>query len=287
LYVHKEIMFINLKPEIMKKIVILLFALFFMGTAFAQDKKLYLSLGPGFGMGISRSYDINVYGTGDKVTPVSLGKGININLRAGYCVSSFLAIELGIVYRLGLGTKLDIEGNYYPEKATYNMGTAKYKSNMLQLVPAIVISPFAEENKLRPYARVGLIVGLMPSIIETTDFKDYSGSNNEKATFKYSGGIAAGGSAAIGCDYDLSDMLAIYAEIYFNAISYAPTKGKYIKDELNGTDVLPDMTTQQKEFEFVKDVSNYEPSSGSPTQVLKNSYPLNNAGLNIGIKIKL
>jgi hypothetical protein len=268
----------------MKKSILLFFVLFLAGSVFAQ-KKAYISLGAGAGLGTARSYDL--YSDGMKVHPVGLGKGLNINLRAGYFLNDFMAIELGVGYRLGFNTKIDIsESN--GESSSTTTGNIKYSSNMLQLVPALVISPDLGMDKLRPYARIGVIVGILPSIKTKIDVTtSYLTSYNEVATLKYSGSIAIGGSAAIGCDFNLSDLLAIYAEIYYDALSYAPSKGKFTKFEENGKDMLPDMTTYDKEVKFVKDLTGFTPTPGDPDQQLKNNYSLNSLGLNIGVKIKL
>ena len=270
----------------MKKSILLFFALFLVGSASAQNKA-YVSLGAGAGIGTARTYDL--FTDGKKVHPVGLGKSLNFNLRAGYYVNEFLALELGICYHMGLSTKVEFETSTGGVKSSSGTGNIKYKGNMLQLVPALVISPDLDMEKVRPYARVGVIVGILPSIIEKGDvtFGGSSYSYNDIFTFKYSGGVAIGGTAAIGCDFNLSDLLAIYAEIFYDALSYAPSKGKYLKFEENGKDILPDFTTSEKEYKYVKDLTGYTPKDSDPSQELKNSYPFNSLGLNIGVKVKL
>lgn len=273
----------------MKKIILLFSALLLAGTIFAQQKA-YLSLGVGAGLGTARTYDLY---NGLKVHPVGLGKGLDFNLRGGYFVGQAIAIELGVGYRMGLNTKVDLEEEMDAYQSYGGSGTLKFKSDMLYLVPAVVISPDFE-SKTRPYARLGVLIGIMPSMTTKMDITTTSypydalaATDNTVATIKYSGGVAFGGSFALGCDFNLSDLLAIYAEIYYDALSYAPTKGEFKKCELNGKDVLPDMTTYDKEVEFVKDLTGFVPKDSEPDQQLKKSYPLNSLGLNIGLKIKL
>jgi len=281
----------------MKKQITIFFALFIMTTAFSQDKKVYISFGPGIGLGTARTYELyadgnnvlieNNFKTEKIVNPIGLGKGLNLNFRAGYFVNNFMAIELGVVYRLGFGTKFDMEPGSGSLKATYNSGTNKYSSNMFQLVPALVISPVTVGSKIRPYARIGIIVGVLPTILIKSDLINASGTINYLTTFKYYGSVAVGGSMAIGCDFNLSELLAIYAEIYYDALSFTPAKGKFTKYEENGKDMLPDMTKDQGKILYEKDITNYRPAVGEPRQMLKKSYPLNSAGLNFGVKIKL
>lgn len=267
----------------MKKIIVLLIAVITMsGAAFTQDKA-YVSLGAGVGIGTARTYDLCM--TNDKVYPIGLGKGLGFNLRAGYFLGKNIALELGVGYRMGFSTKVEIELDG-PEgiKSSYGTEVLKFKGNMLSLVPAILISPSLDLGKVRPYARLGVIIGILPSIITKVDVTAPYG--NSTMSLKYYGGVAFGGSFALGGDFNLSDLLAIYAEIYYDALSYAPTKGKITKYEVDGKDELPDLTTFDKEVEFVKDLTGFTPKDSEPDQQFKNSYPFNSLGLNIGVKIR-
>ena len=262
----------------MKKSILLFVCLIFMAVAYAQDS-FYVSLGVGAGINTARTYDL--YQNGEKVNPVGLGKGFAPVVRAGIFVNDFMAVELGVAYRLGINTKIDVSTTT-PGSST---GWDKFKGSMLQLIPAIVIQPDFDLGNVAPYARVGVLVGIIPNI--TCNFNVTSGNNNDVGTIKYTGGVAVGGSAALGCDFDLSDMLSIYAEIYYDAMAYAPTKGKITKYSVNGEDKLSTLSTQDKETKFVKDLSGFTPDSNSPDQQLKNSYPFNNVGLTVGVKIKI
>jgi len=272
----------------MKKIMLLFICLVSMAVAQSQSS-FYVSLGVGAGINTARTYDL--YQDGIKAHPVGLGKGFAPVLRAGIFVNDFIAVELGVAYRLGFNTKIDVSTG----KTGSPTGNETFSGSMLQLVPAVLIQPDFELGSVSPYARVGVIIGLIPSIKDKYDvtYTTYPGldaltsTSNEVGTFKYSGGVSFGGSAALGCDFDLSDMLAIYVEIYYDAMVYAPTKGKYTKLSIDGVDKLSDLTTYQKERKYVKDLSGYVADKDSPHQELKNSYPFNNVGLNFGVKIKL
>jgi len=265
----------------MKKLFGLLFALLLAGSALAQQK-IYVSLGPGIGFGTASSYDF--YQDGEKVYPVALGKAVGANLHAGFFLNDFIAIDLGVSYKIGLNTKIEPPVASGDIKSSGSTLTLKYKGSMLQLIPGVVVSPDLGGN-LRPYARVGLIIAVMNSITTGIDSKSTWG--NVTATMKYSGGVALGGSLALGADFALNDLLSIYAEIFYDALSYAPKKGEFKKYELNGVDQLGDMTVNDKKVEFVKDITDFVASDDNPDQQLKNSYPFNSLGLNIGVKIKL
>lgn len=70
--------------------------------------------------------------------------------------------------------------------------------------------------------------------------------------------------------------------------SYSPTKGKLTESTLDGTDRLPDLTTDEKEVDFVKSYTtetNTPYSHLIPRQELKETYPFGSYGLNIGLRI--
>jgi hypothetical protein len=273
-------------PNIMKKIYVFMLALLLSGSSIAQEK-IYISVGAGFGFGTASTYDLAP--SVNKAYPVALGKAAAVNLHAGYFLNSFMAVDLGFSYKIGMNTKIEPEFDIDAVNASKYSPTMKYKGNMFQIVPGIVFSPELD-GKIRPYMRAGVIIGVMNSITTNIDNTDGTGDpGDEKLEFilKYSGGIAVGGSLAVGADFALNDLLSLYAEIYYDALSYAPKKGEVKKYAIDGEDKLGDLTTYQKEVEFVKDITNFEPSNDSPDQELKNSYPFNSLGLSIGVKIKL
>jgi len=265
----------------MKKLSTLLLCILLAGGSFAQSK-IYISLGAGIGFGTASTYDL--YQNSNKVYPVALGKAVGVNLHAGYFLNDFMAVDLGVAYKIGLSSKIEPPINSDISLASGDALTLKYSGSMLQLVPGIVFMP-ALEGKLKPYTRLGVIIAVMNSL--TTKFDSKSSGTEMIATLKYSGGVAVGGSLALGADFALSDLLSLYAEIYYDALNYSPKKGEFKKAEVNGVDKLGDLTTFEKQVEFVKDITDFVPEDNSPDQQLKTSYPFNSLGLNIGVKIKL
>ncbi len=259
----------------MKRAILLSVCLLGMAMTYAQNS-FYVSLGIGAGINTARTYDL--YQDGDKVHPVGLGKSFGPAIRAGVFLNDFIAVELGVVYRMGINTKVNVA-------TSTSSGWDKFKGNMLQLVPAVVIQPDFDLGSVSPYARVGVLIGVLPSI--TCNFDVTRAGTERVGTLRYTGGVAVGGSAALGCDIDITDMLSLYVELSYDAMAYAPTKGKLVKYTENGADKLGDLSTQDKETKFVKDISGFVADPNSPDQQLKNSYPFNNFALNFGVKISL
>jgi hypothetical protein len=279
----------------MKKIFSMMLAICLM-AGIANAQKTYIRLGVGGGVGL-KQYDGENWAD-ETSTPNSdnfvikstgLGGGFNANLAFGYMLSDYVGIELGVNEFIGLTKKTKYT-------STSNSGdyTTDYKVSgmMLQVVPAIVITPGLE--KLNPYARLGMIVGILPSITDKTNSTaTYSGetlkvTHTGDAKIKLSGGVAFGFTAAGGVAFNLSEKLDFFAEIVFNGITYAPSKGKYKEWTVDGDDQLAKADTRDKEWTFEKkyDADETIPTT-SPDKYPKMSVNFSNVELNIGIKLKL
>jgi hypothetical protein len=278
----------------MKKIYLMVLAICMMaGTLNAQ--KAYIRLGVGGGVGL-KQYEGGTWAdethtsTSDNlvIKSMGLGSGFNANLAFGFMFSKYVGVELGINEFIGLVNKIHGTST---NGGNDNSSDSKLSGMMLQIVPAIVITPGLE--KLNPYARFGMSVGILPSVVMKNN-STFTGGESFKATssaesnIKLYGGIALGFTAAGGIDFNLSEKLAFFGEFVFNGITYAPAKGKYTKYTVDGVDKLATMTTRDKEWTFEKkyDVDEVIPE-GSPAKQPKMSVNFSNVELNIGIKFKL
>jgi hypothetical protein len=196
--------------------------------------------------------------------------------------------ELGINEFIGLAKKTHSTNNTSSSSSTTDN---KISGMMLQIVPAIVIKAGLE--KINPYARLGMIVGVLPSItIDSKNSSTSSGgsraSTSQEFKLKLSGGVAVGFTAAGGVAYNISDMLSLYGELVYNGISYSPAKGIYKKYTVDGNDKLATMTTKEKETTFVKKFDASETiSDDSPSKTPKISFTFSDVLLNVGVMIKL
>jgi opacity protein-like surface antigen len=271
----------------MKKLYVLALALCLMAGA-ANAQKMYIRAGLGGGVGL-KQYANSIWAdetqttTTDNLTIKStgLGGGFNVNAAFGYKFSDYIGLELGVNEFIGLTKKM----NRTDPTSTMEV---KMSGMMLQLVPAVLITPNLE--KVNPYARLGMIVGVLPSItIKNSDNSTTGGTSTDVETkMKLSGGVALGFTAAGGVMFNLSDNLSLYGELVYNGITYAPSKGVYKTYTVNGTDRLGDMTTKEKEIDFVKKYdANEEIPDGSPSKEAKVSFQFSDVLLNVGVVIKL
>ena len=252
-----------------------------------QAQKLYIRAGIGAAITTSAYFigDWNSTGNSNtaEVKKKGLGTGLPFVLAAGYQVHENILIELGVDYFYGFKVK-------YNDYTTYAKYEDNFKAQMLSIVPALVFTIPLE--KFQPYARLGLKIGVLNRIISeehaelTGELKTFAETRDYK-TRDY-GGIPIGVQAAMGTDIVLGDKLSLFAEIQIDGISYAPKHGKYTKYDVNGTDQLENMTTKEKEVDYVTDIDYGEDiPDDQPDKQLRNNYPLTNVGLILGLKIKI
>lgn len=265
---------------------IILFVIMFAGATLAQAQQNYLRLGVGAGIGLCQ-YNGNDWYSRDNTDitykSAGLGTGFNANLAFGHMLGDHMGIELGINQFFGFGNKTVKEspGSKFEHKLS---------GSMLQVVPALVLS--AGLDKVNPYARLGLIVGIVSSVKE----KEYSSSSGGvKATAsvseyntKHSGGINLGITGAMGVEMALGEKLGLYAEVVYNGITYSPRKGIIKEASVNGVDILDKMDTKDKEWTYEKKMDGNEVIPDTePDKLPKISLNFSNVALNLGIKLKL
>jgi hypothetical protein len=269
----------------MKKFRILFIGLLLIGITL-QAQKIYIRGGLGIAVSTaaSNNYDFNTP-AGSATTATShkqgIGSGLPFVLAGGYKMNDHFGIELGIDYFNGFSLQSKNTGQIYDMDS-------KWHGRMLSIVPAFVMS--LPMDKLKPYARIGLKLGVMNNVI----FQEHDMITNEASTYdiqsksKDYGGIAIGAQAAVGTDFVLSDQLSIFGEIQLDGISYSPKHGKYTEYIKNGTDQLGSLTVREKEWNYMKEAtfSNSLPED-QPNELITRNFTFGNVGLVIGLKINL
>lgn len=260
--------------------------LFSFGAVNAQSG--YAGFGAGYGIGISRtiigynSYDNSISNSHfTENVRGSYGRGMNFNVYGGYMVNDVISLELAANYLVGSKytfTNEDINTNV-SSKTIYDVNATSFR-----LIPTIRLS--YGENKVRYYSRVALAFGLVNKLTEVSNrtFTNPGGTNVSYEQFEYTGGIYIGFTGAFGLTYQLSDNIALYSELTRYFISWGATNGQYTEVTVNGVDELGNMTTSEKEFEFVDRVDqSMNQNPGEPTKFLKSYTPLNSLTLNFGL----
>jgi hypothetical protein len=267
----------------MKTSRILLIGLLFIGMNL-HAQKIYVRAG--LGAVVSTSAEIvlesNSSSTSSTLTSkkAGLGTGLPFVLAPGYKFNEHFGIELGINYFYGFTIK-------EKDESSYSSSEKKSHGQMLSLVPAFIMT--FSVDKIHPYARMGLILGVMNSVV----YKNHETSTpSVKATAmeidsksKDYGGIAIGAQAALGTDYAISDKISLFGEIQVDGISYTPKHGKYLEYSQNGVDVMGDRTVKQNKWDYRKEIDFTQAMpDDQPDQVARVNHRFGNVGLVIGVK---
>jgi len=277
------------------KISIVLVTVFFVHDLFSQGAYINVNVGYGLAFSTSTSWDCyNYTGTDNSSTYeqvyLSLGKGFNFGGTFGYMFNEHVGAELGVSYLIGGKTVCEESDN---DEWGSDLYKTTFSAKMLRFIPAIVVA--AGTEGVNPYAKFGIVIGTG----SVTHEGDYTSTYNDmglKTThnylnvWKYKGGVAMGIQGAVGALFELSDKLSFFAELNTINMSYAPTKGERTEAKDDGVDQLPDMTTRQKEIEFVKEYTynhDSEPPDSEPDQELKQKMPFGSFGINAGLIINL
>lgn len=273
-----------------KKVALLMFISLFSVAAYSQ---FYINVGGGYNLGIAnQSLLYNYESTNDiekaENVKISLGKGLDFGLNLGYMFNSNLGIDLQCTYLLGDEATGESKSTYtFYNTKYYDYEKISIKSQMIRVNPSIIIASGFE--KLDPYAKFGVILGF-GSITCSYLGEDYINDqlqNKEVQEWKLNGGMAFGLSSTLGLMYHISDLISVYGELNLVGMSYAPTKGVMTKYTVNGSDRLPNLTTDDKEIDFVDDITydyNNPPSTAEPSKEFKKYLPYSSIGLNIGVR---
>ncbi len=280
----------------MKKVTFLFLALLFIGLS-THAQKLYIRGGLGAAVSTAANYTSDYYyispGYYSTVTSKKqgLGTGLPFVLAAGYNLSENFSLELGIDCFYGFTNKQKSEITESNNTTQGFNWDSKWNGQMLSIVPAFVMS--LPLDKFKPYARLGLKLGVLNSVVyKTHRVNDYPVKSTIAmeidSKIKTYGGIAIGVQTAVGTDFILSDLISIFGEIQVDGISYAPKHGKYVEYSENGVDKMGSRTVKENQWNYIKEVDNSKTiPDNQPNEYNKVNEHFGNVGLVFGVKVNL
>ena len=273
---------------------------------FSNAQKVYVGVNVGYALPLggqisssnTTSSSFNNFQTGESGRTTtyesvnsSLGQGMNFGGVVGYMFNKNIGLELDLNYLMGNQVSIEDKDTYTETDFTGSTTTSTenylttISSNQFQVTPTLVVS--TGFDKFNPYAKFGFVMGF-GKVVE-----DYENTASNYAsssmTQEYSGGLALGFKGSFGAEYALNDKVALFSELNFTSLSYAPKKAEITKYEVDGVDELPNLSTRYKETEFEKEYTNTytngQPSDNdAPSKTTKINLPFNNVGLNLGVK---
>jgi hypothetical protein len=270
------------------KMLFLIFVINLLSAPLLFAQGAYLNINSGYATSMStqnlsgfENYTFDSYSMKSEQINFSFGKGLNFGADFGYMFNKNLGAEIGVSYLIGGNTiSTRTQPNYTSEMTI--------SSKMLRINPSLVITSGFE--KINPYAKFGLILGSGYVISSSNqESSGFSGQQSSYQSFKLSGGIAIGLTSGIGALYKINDKLSFFGELNMINLSYAPTKGIKTDFRIDGVDMLPSLTTRQKETEYLDSFtltsSNSNPPTSEPSKELKQKLPFGSFGLNLGLRV--
>ncbi|MCW3102898.1 MAG: hypothetical protein JWO09_1338 [Bacteroidetes bacterium] len=256
---------------------------FFTVCSSACAQKMYAGFAAGYGLSMaSQSLASNVNNgnihTSASVVRGSLGKGFHLNGSVGYLLRPKTGLEINVSYLDSWNYRSEYRReNAFVEKTTLS-------ATMLRLTPAFRLN--LAEGKIRPYITLGVVFRLTGNIWIDDMYVDLQTQSETRSTWKYSKGFSLGLSSSAGAIYLLNPKLAIFAGLDMISQSWGPKRGILTRYEIDGVDMIPNMSPSQKEIDFLDNytATNYNPSAGwSHRQQLRQYYPFSSIGINAGI----
>lgn len=289
-----------------KNILLTFLAAFLIFTYLPTNaQNTYFGINVGYGIPTESStngaYNISATPLGHTYERINTGYGGGFNLGAkfGFSINEFFAFEVGANYLLG-NTSTITQKYDYPNQST-GITTITASSNMLQISPSIIFSLNNTEAFINPYTRFGITAGF-GSIIQNIQWEEtfytpviFVGSGENTITSKFNGGVALGINAALGANFKIHDRISIFGELNLLSQSYAPKKRTVTKYISNDVDILPDLTTYERETEYYESITTLTSNNfGTPNQFdeepskeLAITARYSSLGLNIGVKVYL
>ncbi|MGB1204580.1 MAG: outer membrane beta-barrel protein [Chitinophagales bacterium] len=228
-------------------------AMLFIGVSSTSAQGLYVKPSVGFGFGVTNEIvgqQITNFGEENQVTANNyntFGGGLNGRLGIGYMFNKHVGLELAFVYVAGSTVTTDNNslGEEYDNSEAY--------TNRYSALPALVIDAGLE--KISPYARFGLTLPLgggthgnresnAPWMVSDVIPLLYDSASSFIAVSEAHGQFGIGFNSAFGVNYNISSKIAIFGEVFYEALRIK--RGTYEVSEATLTmidgsteDVLP------------------------------------------------
>ncbi len=267
-----------------KKLVIAVVIILSTYSSFAQN--FYAGLNGGYNWGSASFASRNSTQVGNITTydrvQISLGQGVNMGASVGYKLNKFLGAEMGVSYLISSSITTE---NKRTSGSTSTTNTLNFSSTMLSFIPTLLITPGFE--KINPYAKLGLILGLGTFTRKSEDISSAPNLNsNNSSTRLYNGGLAIGLISSFGAAYKINEAISLFGEFNLINLSYSPTKSEITQSKENGVDNLSTMSTRDKVVEYsdsYSEDSSIPANPNAPRKASSESLPFSSIGVNIGI----
>ena len=258
-----------------------------LGANILYAQGSYFRFGFGYGLpassqllgeNYSSNSNTNLYSSKTKGIYGSLGTGLVFNTSYGHLYSKNIGLDLSLQYLAGKKYESNHTNTYidYSGGTTTSINESSISARGIVLSPTLLFSTSA--GSVRPYAKIGLVIGSMKFVIE--DENNYSNQKLETKT-EFTGGLSLGFRGGVGLDFAASKKASFFTEVMLTSLSYYPHESEVTKFLLNGIE-QPD---QHKKITYEKEVNTT--SSSDNSKQLRFAAPFGSVALNVGIKFNM
>ncbi len=252
--------------------ILALMLLLSLGAATALSQGMYISVNGGYGLGAgTQTIGTNSTSVGTSFSePVhgSFGEGFKLGASAGYLFTDYLGAELGFSYWFGkpLG---------YTTRTPYTAFSTTWSGWGIVAVPSLVLT--AGMKPVNPYARLGLVVGLLRL---SEDWGQTVSTTTTEGLREETGKISLGYAGALGVSVPAGGGIELYVEAVLHSITFSPSKYEYTKYTVNGVDQLSSVQPNLVDFK--------DTFTGADQHVLLGvRRPFSSVGFAIGARVNL
>lgn len=218
-----------------QRLFLLCFLMLIQTSTFAQG--FYANIEFGYGVGTSKHSTLSNYTETDdgnftiERVAFSLGEGVTYGITTGYMINKNLGFQFTV-------SRLDNIKNISSTYVTLSFPTLSNQANynainirgeMIRLIPSIILT--TEAGKIKPYAKLGLVIGFGNVLIDIDGFDKY-GTYTINQTVKANGGVAVGLNTGLGITFSIVKNLTLLSEINLISLDYTPTNNNTTNTEI-------------------------------------------------------
>ena len=216
----------------------------------------------------------------------SFGSGGWAHLGIGYQVDDIYRIGLELSYQFyNRGVATETYNSIFGGQAFSVINEDTYTSYAIMATPEITFM-IPNNSVARPFVRFGIPIGyhIISERLEDGDFNTTSVLETN-----YTGNISIGFAGALGVEWELSDNVFFYTELRTLNSQIATRRSEVVYYELDGVASTGQLNTNQKEVEYVSEISSLDPAraANEPRTELRRKANFNHFALSLGFVFQL
>jgi len=232
---------------------------------------------------------------------ISYGTGASQEITIGLKHNDLISTEIGLNYTSANQRIENVTGNYTDDMGWTTVQSVsdintKLHTRMFSVNPGIRFETKMGGSQffLKMAARVSLLTSLHRKYFVSSRDTYSSGNVYSWVYYNdryYSGGMAIGGSIALGWTIPVSPKFGFRFQVFANALNWSPKKVKLTRYEVNGNDPTidkeDDLLTTFYVNEFTENEITGQGAGWVPNNDIKEAYPFSTYGFNIGLHFNL